>query len=79
MSSDRASALHAVEESVAEYDTRHDEAIELRDAADKTVCDAVRVGLTFREIAEAAGRSVSWVQAVVARTEPELITRRTAS
>lgn len=48
----------------------------LQDRNDKNVVKARRSGVKFVEIAEASGRSVSWVQAAVRRADPSIITVR---
>lgn len=68
--------LNTAQRLVKQYDEHVDRGKEKRANADRAVVDAVKEGATWREIAAATGRSVSWVQAVVARTEPELIKKR---
>ena len=46
---------------------------EAREAVDRAVLKARDAGYVFSEIADAAGRSVSWVQSVVYRSDAESI------
>jgi|SoiMethySBSTD1v2_1073268.scaffolds.fasta_scaffold3779333_2 hypothetical protein len=52
-------------------DTRRDEISELQEQLDEKVIEARRHRYRFREIAHAAGRSISWVQASLDRTAAE--------
>ena len=52
-------------------DTRRNEITELQEQLDERVIAARRHRYRFREIAHAAGRSISWVQASLDRTSAE--------
>ena len=69
-------SLNTAQRLVKSYDDHVERNRDRRAQADRAVVEAVKEGATWREIATATGRSVSWVQAVVARTEPELIKKR---
>ena len=69
-------SLNPAQRLVKSYDDHVERNRDRRAQADRAVVEAVKEGATWREIATATGRSVSWVQAVVARTEPELIKKR---
>jgi transposase len=69
-------SLNTVKRLVSAYDEHLAKSRDKRKTADEAVVLAIKEGATWREIATATGRSVSWVQAVVARTAPELIKKK---
>jgi hypothetical protein len=70
-------ALSTAQRLVVAYDDHTVRGKTKRKSADEAVVLAIKEGATWREIATATGRSVSWVQAVVARTAPEIIKKKT--
>lgn len=63
--------LHEIATLASAIDTRRSEITELQEQLDEKVIAARRQRYRFREIAHAAGRSISWVQASLDRTSAE--------